>query len=236
MKMPGGERGQSSSNGHSFEAALILISGAMGLGLVERGVCLFLCAEGVVWKTSQNGDGKPPAFILWRLGGANLLMQWCTAGAQWAQPFTRVCTWQTPVLHSIRPRRQVVQQCLFSMGLPSHREDGPLGPSEWLAETAEGEERKGTRWVPLLTLVLWFHLAPQRPSSSTCHQDPGPHSLASSLSVHTIPWCQVFLSTSGPLHMLALLLGMLFPFPLCFPPVILQISIKYQAAFLGPSD
>lgn len=48
MKMPGGERGQSSSNGHSFEAALILISGAMGLGLVERGVCLFLCAEGVV--------------------------------------------------------------------------------------------------------------------------------------------------------------------------------------------
>lgn len=48
MKIPGGERGQSSSDRHSFEAALILISGAMGSGLVERGVCLFLCAEGAV--------------------------------------------------------------------------------------------------------------------------------------------------------------------------------------------
>ena len=48
MKIPGGKRGQSSSNRHSFEAALTFISGAMGLGLVERGVCLFLCAEGAV--------------------------------------------------------------------------------------------------------------------------------------------------------------------------------------------
>ena len=47
MKIPGGERGQSSSDRHSFEEALI-ISGAMSLSLVERGVCLFLCAEGAV--------------------------------------------------------------------------------------------------------------------------------------------------------------------------------------------
>ena len=78
MKIPGGERGQSSSDRHSFEEALI-ISGAMSLSLVERGVCLFLCAEGAVWKTSQNGDEKPPAFIIWRLGGANLLIQWCNS-------------------------------------------------------------------------------------------------------------------------------------------------------------
>ena len=125
----------------------------------------------------------------------------------------------------------------FEFLLSKVREGWFSNCTSWTPEKKTGgEERKGTRWIPLLILVLWFCLALQRPSSSTCHQDPGPHSPASSLSVHMIPRCQVFLPTSGPLHMLALLLGMLFPLPLCFPPIILQISIKHQAAFLGPQD